>query len=190
MNLETIELELDEENGGVHTISFVEFPAMESNFYAFNEHKVEFKSIDDDKRIVVGVALIPDKEIPRNGKDGMYNVIMSKETVKRASEFYLQNHNQHSANLDHNKHKTVDGCCVVESWIVEDTKFDKSALYGLDAPLGSWVVSYKIDNDDVWADVKEGKYLGFSIEGFLKPKEAEPISEEDEIIAKLIKLLE
>ena len=67
MALDTIELFIDEENveDGISAISFVEHPAIEENWVALSQHKVEFKSIDDEKRIVVGLALVPDKEIYR-----------------------------------------------------------------------------------------------------------------------------
>jgi hypothetical protein len=43
---------------------------------------------------------------------------------------------------------------------------DKSAVYGLSLPKGTWMGTFKINNDEIWNDyVKEGKVKGFSIEG-------------------------
>jgi hypothetical protein len=189
-DLEIIELELDEANGGINTIAFVEFPAMESNFVAFNEHKVEFKTIDEDKRIVVGVALIPNKKIFRKNKGGEYYVTMSEDTVRNVSQLYLKNQNQHSVNLEHDNHKRVKDCYIVESWIVDNPELDKSVAFGLEAPKGSWVISYKIENEQVWSEVKNGTYLGFSIEGFLKPKLNEDEQDNtDKLLNEIIEIL-
>ena len=191
MSLETIELFIDEDNlkDGIEAISLVESPAIEENFVALNQHKVEFKTIDEEKRIVIGLALVPDKEIYRRQGEHEFNIVFSKDTVKKASELYLKRLKNNNATLEHESE--VKGVSVIESWIVEDVKMDKSKLYGLNAVEGAWVVTMKIDNDEVWKDVKNGKYLGFSIEGFfsdqLEKKEMseEEISEEDILADKM-----
>ena len=101
--LETIELFIDEskELDGIEAISLVEFPAIEENFVALSEHKVEFKTIDADKRIVVGLALVPDKKIYRRNKDYEYNIVFSKDTVRKASELYLKKLKLNNATLEH-----------------------------------------------------------------------------------------
>jgi len=64
---------------------------------------------------------------------------------------------------------------VVESLIVEDDKFDKTRKYDLNAPIGTWMVSVKVNNDEVWNDfVKTGKVKGFSIEGYFADKLERP----------------
>jgi len=169
-NLDTIELLIDEENDkpGVFAISLVDAPAIESNFVALNSHKVEMKVVDEEKRIVLGLALIPDKKIYRNNKGYEYNITFSKDTVRKASELYLANLRANNTTVDHKM--LVDGVSLSESWIVEDPNKDKTSLYGIEAPIGAWAVSMKVNNNDVWNDVKEGKYLGFSIEGIFDEK--------------------
>ena len=164
--LDTIELFIDEsgEEDGIEAISLVEFPAIEENFIALSKHKVEFKTIDSDKRIIVGLALVPDKLIYRRRGDYEYNIVFSKDTVRKASELYLKRLKINNATLEHDDQMT-SGVSVIESWIVEDPNKDKTALYGLNAVQGAWAVTMKIDNDEVWEDVKAGKYLGLSIEG-------------------------
>ena len=179
--METIELYIDETKieDGVDAISFVNKPAIEENFVALSKHKVEFKSIDDEKRIIVGLALVPDKEIYRRQGDKEFNIVFSKDTVKKASHLYLKKLKTNNTTLEHEK--STDGVSVVESWIVEDAKNDKSNLYGLNAVDGAWVVVMKVDNDDVWKDVKEGKYLGLSIEGIFSDKK-EDLTAIDEVL--------
>lgn len=185
--METIELFIDEENikDGVEAISLVESPAIEENFVALNKHKVEFKTVDKEKRIIIGLALVPDKEIYRKQGDHEFNIKFSKDTVRKASELYLKRLKNNNTTLEHEQ-ETKD-VSVIESWIVDDPKMDKSKLYGLNAVEGAWAVIMKIDNDVVWKDIKDGKYLGLSIEGFFS--DDINMSEEDDVISKIIKIL-
>lgn len=172
--LPLIELVIDENEStdGIEAISLVHTPAIEENFVALSKQKVELKTLDEEKRIVVSLALIPDKEIyRRNSKGEEYNIVFSKDTVRKASELYFKNLNNNNATLEHEE--KTDGVSVIESWIVEDVEKDKTAIYELNAVEGAWAVIMKIDNDEVWADIKEGKYLGLSIEGRFSEKEAE-----------------
>jgi hypothetical protein len=179
--METIELYIDDTSieDGIDAISFVNSPAIEENFVALSKHKVEFKSIDDEKRIIVGLALVPDKEIYRRQGDKEFNIIFSKETVKKASHLYLKKLKVNNTTLEHKKN--TDGVSVVESWIIEDVKNDKANVYGLNAVEGAWAVVMKVDNDKVWNDVKDGKYLGLSIEGIFSDKK-EDLSAIDEVL--------
>ena len=175
MDLIELFISEDEENDGISAISFVKTPAIEENFVALSQQKVEFKALDEEKRIVVGLALIPDKEIYRRKGDYEYNIVFSKETVKQASHLYLKQLNNNNATLEHAE--DASGISVVESWIVEDVDNDKSKLYGLNATEGAWVVVMKVDNDDIWKEVKDGTYLGLSIEGVFSDKEVEASSD-------------
>ena len=179
----------DEANDGISAISFVKQPAIEENFVALSQQKVEFKSIDDDKRVVVGLALIPNKEIYRRQGDYEYNIVFSEDTVKKASHLYLKQLNNNNATLEHEKDAT--GISVVESWIVEDVETDKSKLYDLNATKGSWVVVMKVDNDEIWKDVKDGTYLGLSIEGIFSDQEVKTSEEQiEEVKEELLEEIE
>ena len=165
-----IELIIDEEAEmyGIDAISLVEQPAIESDFVALKNQQIQFKTQDNEKRLVMGAALIPDKPIYRKSEDEEYYVYFSKKTVRRAMELYFKNGNQANATLEHEH--TLNGLHVVESWIVEGEQ-DKSRIYGLDVPVGTWMVSMKVDNDAIWEKyVKEGSVKGFSIEGFFTNK--------------------
>ena len=186
-NLDIIELFIDESNleDGIDAISLVESPAIEENFVALSKHKVEFKTIDSEKRIIVGLALVPDKLIYRRKGDYEYNIMFSKETVRKASELYLKRLKINNATLEHDDIMT-DGVSVIESWIVENPEKDKTSIYGLNAVEGAWAVTMKIDNDEVWKSVKEGKYLGLSIEGIFSNKEDDlEEAEANEVIEEL-----
>lgn len=155
----------DEEIDGIHAISLVEEPAIESNFVFFDKEKVQFAALNDEKRLVMGPILIPDKKILRvDGEGKPYHVFFKPETIKRLSEMYLKKKYTDSATLEHDK--KINGVTLVESWIKESFTKDKSALYNLNVPVGTWMGTFKIDNDEIWNDyVKNGEVKGFSIEG-------------------------
>jgi len=183
-----VELIIDEEAElyGIDAISIVDRPAIELDFIALKEQKLAFAEADADKRILLGPALVPDKPIyRRNGEDEFY-VYFSKATVRKASELYLKHGNQANHTLEH-EHK-INGLTVVESWIVENKEQDKSALYGLDVPVGTWMVAVKVDNEAIWQEwVKEGKVKGFSIEGYFADKMKK--NSEDEMLAELTRAI-
>tara|TARA_R110002167_G_scaffold275364_1_gene481387 strand:+ start:1583 stop:2167 length:585 start_codon:yes stop_codon:yes gene_type:complete len=179
--MKIIELILDEEDfeAGIEAISIVESPAIESDFVALKNQEIKLAEVDKEKRILMGALLIPDKPIYRTGEDGEYYIFFSKETINKASQLFLQNGNQSNSTLEHAK--PLDGLTLVESWIVEDKEKDKTALYGLDAPVGSWVGSVKVNNEKVWQDyILSGKCRGFSIEGFFADKIESPKNKDKE----------
>lgn len=185
--MKIIELIIDEEQeNGIDAISIVEHPAIEENFIALNKNKeYKFQEVDKEKRILMGALLVPNKAIYRKDEKEDYYIYFTKKTIRKASELFLQKGNQHNSTFEH-LYK-IDGLTLVESWIVEDKDKDKSALYDLDVPVGTWMGSVKVENDEVWQDyVKTGVVKGFSIEGFFAEKEQE---EQKEIEAGL-KLLE
>ena len=182
-----VELIIDEKEdlSGVEAISVVEFPAIEENFIALNQ-QLQLAKVDEEKRILMGAALIPNKNIYRRNGDDEYYIFFSDATVKKASELFLMNSNQNNATLEHQK--KINDLSVVESWIVEDTEMDKSKKYGLNAPVGTWMVSMKVNNDTIWNDfVKTGKVKGFSIEGYFADKleMSLQLEKEQELIQKI-----
>ena len=162
------ELLIDENDlllSGVHALSIVENPAIQSDFIALGDQKpVLLAEVNKDKQILMGAALIPDKPIYRKDGDEEYYVYFSKETIAKTAEAFFRNNNQNNATLEHAE--VLDNMTVFESWIVEDPEFDKSKKYGLEVPSGTWMVSMKVDDKDVWDNyVKDNKVFGFSIEG-------------------------
>lgn len=155
----------DMETDEVFAISLVESPAIESDFVYFNKEEVRFAQVDDEKRMLIGPILIPDKKILRiDGEGNPYHVFFTKETVKRLAENYLMKKYTDSATLEHGDRK-IKGVHLVQSWI-KDGKLDKSNNYGMNLPEGSWVGMFKITDDKLWNQyIKTGKVQGFSIEG-------------------------
>ena len=191
-----VELILDDQQmaSGIDAISIVEAPAIESNFIALKSHEIKFAQVDAEKRILMGPVLIPDKPIFRKqmmgGEMQEFYVYFSKNTVSRASQMFLMKGNQGKATLEHDM--ALQGICMVESWIKEDMEKDKSAIYGMNDPIGTWMGCLKVTNDEIWNDyVKTGRVKGFSIEGYFADKSM-PLSKvetDDEKLAKVIDIL-
>lgn len=190
-----IELIIDEENdiSGVEAVSVVENPAIEEDFIALKKQPVELAEVSEEKRILMGAALIPDKKILRRDENGDYFIYFSKETVRKASELFLSKGNQNNATLEHEV--KLEGMSIVESWLIEDEEKDKSRKYGFKLPVGTWMVSMKVYNEDIWNKVKAGEVLGFSIEGFFadkaeRPKEQIKEQANEELLSELLEELE
>ena len=190
-----VELILDDQQlaSGIDAISIVEAPAIESNFIALKSHEIKFAQVDAEKRILMGPVLIPDKPIYRkqvmNGEMQEFYVYFSKDTVRKASQMFLMKGKQGNATIEHEL--AVKGVCMVETWIKEDMEKDKSAIYGMNDPIGTWMGCLKVSNDEVWADAKDGKFKGFSIEGYFADKSM-PLSKvetDEEKLAKVIDIL-
>ena len=168
-----VELIIQDENQelAIDAISLVTSPAIESEFVFFGKEKnnLTFAKVDEEKRMLVSPALIPNKNIFRHdpNTDSDYYVYFSKETVRKASELYLKHNNHHKATYQHQDR--VSGVLTVESWIKEGDS-DKSKLYGYDLPNGTWFVKMKIENDELWQKIKAGELKGLSIEGYFTNK--------------------
>ena len=174
--MKIVELIIDEEQelSGIEAISIVDEPAIEENFIALSkQHEVKLAEVDKEKKILMGAALVPNKNIYRRSGEEEYYIFFSEDTVRQASQLFLMRGNQNKSTLEHQAE--LYGLSVVESWIIEDEVHDKSRKYGMDLPVGTWMVSMKVNNDDVWNDyVKTGKVKGFSIEGYFADKMERP----------------
>jgi len=169
-----VELILDEEQEiGIEAISVVENPAIEEDFIALKSQEFKLAEVDKEKRILMGALLIPNKPIYRRNGEDEYYIYFSKDTVLKASQMYLMQGKQNNSTLEHQYQ--INGLSLVESWIVEDKVHDKSVKYGMDLPLGTWVGSVKVNNEQIWNEfVKTGKVKGFSIEGYFADKMERP----------------
>ena len=179
----------------IDAISLVTSPAIEQDFVYFGKEKnnLTFAKVDEEKRMLVSPALIPNKQIFRYdpNTDSDYYVYFSKDTVKQAAELYLKHNNHHKATYQHEER--VSGVLTIESWIKEGD-MDKSKLYGYDLPNGTWFVKMKIENDEMWDKIKEGELKGLSIEGYFIDK-MEKMSEtvkptNEEILAALNEIIQ
>ena len=180
MYMKTYEAIFNEEvNKGVYGISLVYNPAMEGHFLTLSkQEEIKLKAIDEEKRILLGLVLEPNKLIYRNQGGEEFNVVFKEETIVQLAHNFIKEGYQHNSSIEHSG--KVDGVTFVESWIVADTKKDKSVTFGLSYPKGSWLVMMKVDSDEVWNDyVKNGKVRGFSIDALVELKEVNNVQMSD-----------
>ena len=175
--MKIIELILDEdqEEAGIDAISIVENPAIEEDFIALKNDQLKLAEVSKEKKLLMGPLLIPNKPIYRKNEDDSeeYYIYFSKDTIQKASQLYLKNGKQNNSTLEHQH--SLSGLTLVESWIVEDEVNDKSRKYNMNVPVGTWMGTVKVNNDEVWNDyVKTNKVKGFSIEGYFADKMERP----------------
>lgn len=180
-NLPILQADIDEMDDlfGINLISIVPNPAMESNFVALSAETEEYmlaaESIDQEKQVVTGAVLIPDKLIPRINRvtGDPYYLNFSAESIEKMRNKFFRTGNLKQSNLDHSKDDVIEGY-LIESWIVENEKLDKAVALGLpNVKKGAMYASYHFPDPKVWELVKERK--GFSIEGMLKKVSAKPV---------------
>lgn len=170
-NIQLFELIVEDgTDDGVFANSFVETPAIERDFVFFSKQgEVKFQAIDEEKRLVAGPLLVPNKKIPRMDEElGFYNVFFTAETIEKIARKFMKNKYTNEVTVEHDR--KVNDVYMTESWLIEQSGKDKSNLYGFTLPKGTWFAVYKVENDKVWQEVKAGKYRGFSIEGLFEHK--------------------
>lgn len=158
----------------IYAVSLVEDEAVESGFVALSKQKqpVNFKIHNEEKRMLYGVALRADFPIYRcYGKDEFY-LTFDANAIERLVNKFMSNYGQKSFTIDHME--PAEGIVITESWLVKDTENDKSNALGLEnVSEGSWIIGCKINNDEIWQSIKEGRWHGFSIESWIDMEEIE-----------------
>ena len=120
---------------------------------------------NDDEMIVTGPAMIPLALIPRRDEMGnLFHVYFSKETVKNIAKKFLEDNNTHNTDINHDDNVVTENT-LLESWIVANPEMDKSTALGFNVPEGTWMTSYKINNEETWQKIKAGELNGFSVTG-------------------------
>lgn len=148
---------------GVYAIGLVSEPAIEEKWIALSNLKLS--KVDEERRMLYGAALVPDKKILRYDKDTNeeYMIYFPKETIYQCAHLFLKKHLQNAHSLEHQI--PIDGCVVVESWIIEDPEHDKAVHFGMNLPTGTWMLGVHVEDEAIWEQVKSGAITGYSIEG-------------------------
>ena len=144
---------------------------------------------DEDKKIVVGAAMIPNKMISRYDELGkLFYVFFSKISIKKMADKFMQQGRTDETSIEHDGQKLgSDKVYITESWVSDDPVYDKSHQYGFALPSGTWFVSMKVNDDEVWKMIKEKSLTGFSVEGLFAEKSL--FSKEDKKINQIRKIL-
>ena len=142
---------------------------------------------DEEERIVSGALMLADTPIYRNDGNGEYYVVFTKDTIKKIAQKYFKKGYQNNVNLMHDSGQVMEGVTMFESWIVDEKRGIKPMKGFEDVNDGSWFGSFKVENDDVWQMIKEGKVRGFSVEGifnYMKDK-----TQEEQMMESIIDIL-
>ena len=149
-----------------YAISMVESPAIESDFVALSKEEEKKVFLESDERhMVYGAALIPDKDIYRNNGEQEFYISFTKESIEKMSQDFMKNYRQNEVTLDHDE--MANDITITESWLVEDPYKDKANALGINVPKGSWMIGMKVNQIDVWDRVKSGELKGFSVESMI-----------------------
>lgn len=155
-----------------YAISLVESPAIESDFVALAKEEEEKQQVfleSNEKHMVYGAALIPDKDIYRNNGEQEFYINFTKESIERMSQDFMKEYRQYEVKTDHDD--IANEVCVVESWLVSDSYKDKSNALGINVPEGTWMVGMKVNNIETWERIKAGELKGFSVESMISLEE-------------------
>jgi hypothetical protein len=149
-----------------HKVSLVKDPAIEMTLLKFNNETEDVLYFaNEEKKIIYSVAMVPNKLIFRKDVKGKpANVFYSAETIEEFQQNYFRTNANNGTNINHASFNT-EGVFPFESWIVANSENDKSNELGLNAPNGSLIMGFKIDNPEVWQEVKAGNIDGISVEG-------------------------
>lgn len=158
----------------IYAVSLVEEEAVESGFIALSKQKqpMDFKIHNEEKRMLYGVALRADFPIYRRYGEDEFYLTFDANAIERLVNKFMSNYGQKSFTIDHME--PAEGIVITESWLVKDTENDKSNALGLEnVSEGSWIIGCKINNDEIWQSIREGRWHGFSIESWIDMEEIE-----------------
>lgn len=169
--------EVTEDNfSGVFAVSLVSNNAIGFDWIRLSEEKEEVllkASTDGDKRLLVGPVLIPNQKIFRKAGGGK-DIVFKREIIEMVSQDFFKNGYHTNLRIEH-EGGFIDGLAFVQSWLIEDSKIDKSAVYGYDLPEGTWMMACLCD-EETWNDfVLTGKVTGFSIDGYFATKKIDEL---------------
>jgi len=178
--IKLVELVIDDEEG-VEFISLVDTPAIESDFLAFKKEDFKFKIQNEEKRIVSGYFMIADLPMMRMRNDTVFYCVFRKHTIEKIVNKFMKEGLTNQTNLMHDSQ--ADGVYIIESLIIDKKRGVLPPENFEKVPDGSWWGSMRVENDDIWQQVKDGTFKGFSVEGiFSSSKE---LDLQTRIIAKI-----
>ena len=158
---------ISDDDTGMFKISLVDEPAVMSNFLAFDKARkpLMYAIANEEKRIVRGVVMRADFPIYRYDESfGEYYIIYKAETIRQMAEKYLLESRQNDVNLMHGDDSDVDGVQMVQ-YFIKDTDAGVNPTGFEEIADGSLFAEFHIVNDDVWEQVKDGTFKGYSLEG-------------------------
>lgn len=173
-NIPIFDISVDEEGLGLFGLSFVDNPAIQVELHAFkseDKQKIYFSS--HEKREVVSPVLIPNQLIIREADGIPYYMRASEETIKKIYEKYMLSGNWNNFTYMHENmeldisERAKDGIYLQRLWIIGDERTDDAnTKYGFELPKGTLMMKAKVNNRQIWNEIRDGKLRGISLEAF------------------------
>jgi hypothetical protein len=174
----------------VSYIALVNEPAIEKNFMAFNKEKMKF-SVDNERRIISGPAMIADMLIYRNQEPlGEFYTVFDAATIEQVVQKFFKKGYVHNFNLAHDSEQTTNEITIFESFLINRARGVMPPTGFEDLADGSWWVTAKVDDDNAWSKVKDGTFKGFSVEGIFQQVPVNVQMSKDAILDKINQLLD
>ena len=190
--IEVFELVIDtDDESGVTAIALVDQPAIESNWMAFSQQtEYKFNIKDEEKRIIEGYFMVADLLIGRINPDtgAKFFVKFSAKTIEQIREKQSRLGLNNNFNLMHDPRQIAEGVYMLDNLIIDNERGKVAPKEFEKVPNGSLWGSAKVDNDEIWEQVKNGEFKGFSVEGMFK--QLEPVTMDEETINKIIKTIQ
>jgi hypothetical protein len=173
VELPIIELTIEDISQGIDATALVENPAIQRNWMAFKEHKsYEFKTHNEDKRILAGALMVADFPMYRNMNGKEFFVKFSSETIEQLADRMVLNNKLTAFNFEHDAKKELADMHIQQFFIINTELGVNTPIAFEELPNGSLFAFVKVNNEQVWNDyVKTGIVKGFSIEGNFATKE-------------------
>lgn len=161
--LPLFEVVFDDADSVFNNVAFVTEPAIEETFIQLSKQEEDGVklSINDEKRIVSGPALIPDTPIYRDQGGRKFYITWTADTIRQMAVNFFEHSRQNAGNVEHQV--PVNGITYFESYIIDKERGISPKEFE-NLPDGTWMLSAKVWNDDVWQLVKDGALTGFSID--------------------------
>jgi hypothetical protein len=183
---------IEDNESGIDRISLVKSPAVESNFIAFaNKKKQLLFTTNEEQQMIMGVLMRANYPIYRCDEQlGEYYVQFGNDTIKQMAEKLLRDNHQNWINIEHVENSDVDGVYMLEMFI-KDTNKGINPKGFEDISDGSLFATFKVKNPKLWENIKNGTFLGFSIEGMFGYEKPEDNEEKtlNEIMSMIDKLV-
>lgn len=161
-------IELDPEGSitsGIQAVALVDYPAYKTNFMAFNEAKeFKFEVVDEEKQIITGPLMIPDKLVYREDEKGQpFYVAAGKDVIFNLSQKFAAEGRNSLIKETHDAAGASNGIFIFESFVTDDKRVPTVVGFE-DMPTGTWFITCKVNNPAIWQEVKAGTFKGFSLE--------------------------
>lgn len=156
--------QIDNSEEGILDISLVDYPAVKRDFVLFSQDKMNFSIQSEEKRIISGVVMLADTPIYRKSPTaGEYYIVFTRDIIEMMVEKMSFEGKLNNITLNHDG-QLVEGVTLVELFIKDSSK-GLNPTYLPDVTEGSLIASYKVENEDIWNQIKAGEFRGFSLSG-------------------------